>query len=88
MKILSRWDNQIIAIDNLTFTYRGNQLMRTYNTGMNSIVVGFMGFKNRKNTRDNYVYDVNVRLVKYFNDNITDIQYNVLNLPSKVTFDI
>lgn len=86
MLTLSRNGNQAAAIDNLTFTYRGNQLMRTDDTGENSTIAGSMDFRDGTNTSDDYAYDVNGNLIKDFNKNIVDIQYNVLNLPSKVTF--
>lgn len=75
-----------VAIDNLTFTYQGNQLMRTDDTGTNSTISGSMDFKNGTNTGDDYAYDANGNLTKDLNKNIVDIQYNVLLLPSKVTF--
>ena len=86
MLTLSRYGNQAIAIDNLTFTYQGNQLMRTDDTGVDSTIAGSMDFKNGTNTGDDYAYDGNGNLTKDLNKNIVDIQYNVLNLPSKVTF--
>ena len=86
MLTLSRNGNQTAAIDNLTFTYQGNQLMRTDDTGENSTIVGSMDFRDGTNTGDDYAYDVNGNLIKDSNKNIADIQYNVLNLPSKVTF--
>ena len=86
MLTLSRYGNQTVAIDNLTFTYQGNQLMRTDDTGTNSTISGSMDFKNGTNTGDDYAYDANGNLTKDLNKNIVDIQYNVLLLPSKVTF--
>ncbi|WP_333698550.1 RHS repeat domain-containing protein [Bacteroides congonensis] len=86
MLTLSRNGNQTTAIDNLTFTYRGNQLMRADDTGTNSTIAGSMDFRNGTNTGDDYAYDVNGNLIKDSNKNIVDIQYNVLNLPSKITF--
>lgn len=86
MLTLSRNGNQKAAIDNLIFKYQGNQLMRTDDTGVNSAIAGSMDFKNGANIGDDYTYDANGNLTKDLNKNITDIQYNVLNLPSKVTF--
>ena len=86
MLTLSRNGNRTTAIDNLTFTYRGNQLMRADDTGTNSTIAGSMDFRNGTNTGDDYAYDVNGNLIKDSNKNIVDIQYNVLNLPSKITF--
>lgn len=83
---LSRNGNQSDVIDNLTFTYHGNQLMRTDDRGTNSTITGSMDFKDGTNTGDDYAYDGNGNLTKDLNKNITNIQYNILNLPSKVAF--
>ena len=60
--------------------------MWTNDTGVDSTIAGSMDFKNGTNTGDDYAYDGNGNLTKDLNKNIVDIQYNVLNLPSKVTF--
>lgn len=86
MLTLSRYGNQSVAIDNLTFTYQGNQLMRTDDTGTNPTLAGSMDFRDGTNTGDDYAYDVNGYLTKDSNKNIRDIEYNILNLPSKVIF--
>ena len=82
----SRNVNQTAAVEKLTFTYQGNQLMRTDGTGVSSTLPGSMDFKDGTNTGDDYAYDANGNLIKDLNKNISDIQYNVLNLPNKVTF--
>ena len=43
-------------------------------------------FKDAVKQADEYAYDRNGNMTKDLNKNITDIQYNCLNLPSKVTF--
>ena len=43
-------------------------------------------FKDAVQQADEYDYDKNGNLTKDLNKNITSIQYNCLNLPSKVTF--
>ena len=43
-------------------------------------------FKDAVKQANEYAYDANGNLTKDLNKNITDIQYNFLNLPSKVTF--
>lgn len=83
---LSRNDNQSVAVDNLTFTYQGNQLMRTDDTGTDSTIADSMDFKDGENIGSDYAYDGNGNLNKDLNKNITNIEYNVLNLPSTVTF--
>ena len=47
---------------------------------------GGSGFKGGANQSAEYAYDANGNLTKDLNRNIVDIQYNCLNLPSKVTF--
>lgn len=47
---------------------------------------GGFEFKNGANTTTEYAYNVNGNTTKYLNKNIIEIQYNFLNLPSKVTF--
>ena len=44
------------------------------------------GFTNGANTTNEYTYDHNGNLTKDLNKNISNIQYNSLNLPSVVTF--
>ena len=73
-------------IDNLTFTLNGNQLNRvddavaasTYNNGFE--------FKDAVKQANEYAYDANGNLTKDLNKGISNIQYNSLNLPSKVMF--
>ena len=73
-------------IDNLTFTLDGNKLTRTDDTTTASAYNGGLEFKDAVKQTDVYVYDKNGNMTKDLNKNITDIQYNCLNLPSKVTF--
>ena len=47
---------------------------------------GGFEFKDAVKQANEYVYDPNGNLSKDLNKNITSIQYNCLNLPSKVTF--
>ncbi|MFD2033694.1 DUF6443 domain-containing protein [Belliella marina] len=72
--------NQLI--DDLTYTYaKGNQLSKvTDASGMDS------GFKDGANVSDEYLYDKNGNMTVDKNKGITEIIYNPLNLPSKVTF--
>lgn len=86
MLTLSRYGDQSVAIDNLTFTYHGNQLIKTDDTGTNSTIAGSMEFRDGTKIGDDYAYDANGNLTKDLNKNIRDIEYNVLNLPNKVIF--
>ncbi|MCR8667506.1 DUF6443 domain-containing protein [Aestuariibaculum sp. M13] len=69
------------TIDNLTYYYdAGNQLMKIVDAS------GSSGFVNGTNTGDDYTYDDNGNLTKDLNKNITLIEYNHLDLVTKVTF--
>ena len=73
-------------IDNLTFTLNGNQLSRV-DDAVSTVAYGTnTAFVNGASAAGEYAYDVNGNLTKDLNKGITDIQYNVLNLPSTVSF--
>ena len=73
-------------IDNLTFTLNGNQLNRVDDAVTASAYNGGFEFKDAVKQADEYTYDANGNLTKDLNKNISEIQYNCLNLPRKVTF--
>ncbi len=73
-------------IDNLTFTFSGNQLNRVDDAVTASAYNNGFEFKDAVKQANEYAYDANGNLTKDLNKNITDIQYNFLNLPSKVMF--
>ena len=79
IKALQRYGNGLI--DNLTYTYNGNQLTKVEDATGN-----VAGFRNGASTTNEYNYDNNGNLTKDSNKNISNIAYNVLNLPSTVTF--
>ena len=68
-------------IDNLSMTYAGNQLVKTEDTGSSVTLSRSMDFKNNANLATEYLYDKNGNLIKDYNKSITEISYNVLNLP-------
>ena len=71
------------TIDNLTYYYdtgNGNQLMKIIDAS------GVDGFTNGTNGGDDYAYDDNGNLTKDLNKNISLIEYNHLDLVTKVTF--
>ena len=76
---LQRYNTSLV--DNLTYTYNGNQLTKVEDaTGDGT------GFTNGASTSNEYVYDYNGNLTKDLNKGITNISYNLLNLPQVVTF--
>ena len=73
-------------VDNLNLTYNGNQLQSVYDSVTNSVFGNGMEFKDNANETVEYEYDKNGNLTKDLNKNITGIQYNILNLPSHISF--
>ena len=76
---LQRYNTSLV--DNLTYTYNGNQLTKVEDATGNT-----NGFTNGTNTSNEYTYDNNGNLTKDLNKGITNISYNVLSLPQVVTF--
>ena len=73
-------------IDNLNLTYNGNQLQSVYDNATNSVFGNGMEFKDNAHETVEYAYDKNGNLTKDLNKNINGIQYNILNLPSHISF--
>ena len=73
-------------IDNLNLTYNGNQLQSVYDNATNSVFGNGMEFEDAAHETVEYAYDKNGNLTKDLNKNITEIQYNILNLPSHIRF--
>ncbi len=71
-------------IDNLTYTYSGNRLMKVFDATNN-----VMGFKDdvvsgTSDPANDYTYDNNGSLTKDDNKGIASVVYNHLNLPKRV----
>uniref|UniRef100_UPI00291C5567 RHS repeat domain-containing protein n=1 Tax=Bacteroides bouchesdurhonensis TaxID=1841855 RepID=UPI00291C5567 len=73
-------------IDNLTLTYNGNQLQAVKDVATSSVYGNGTEFKDGANQVVEYTYDKNGNLIKDLNKNISNIGYNLLNLPDEVTF--
>ncbi|WP_394334091.1 RHS repeat-associated core domain-containing protein [Bacteroides togonis] len=73
-------------IDNLIFTLNGNQLNRVDDASTATAYNNGFEFKDAVKQANEYAYDANGNLTKDLNRNISNIQYNFLNLPGKVTF--
>ena len=69
------------SIDNLTMTYTGNQLTKVEDTAPNVNLAESSDFKNYSNVATEYTYNTNGAMTKDLNKGISDIQYNLLNLP-------
>lgn len=73
-------------IDNLTFTLTGNRPNRVDDAVAASAYNNGFEFKDGVKQAGEYTYDANGNLTKDLNKGISNITYNVLNLPSVVTF--
>jgi RHS repeat-associated protein len=73
-------------IDDLTFTLTGNQVTKIEDAASDPTYNGAFNFKDGASQSNEYTYDKNGNMTKDLNKNISSIQYNSLNLPSKVVF--
>jgi RHS repeat-associated protein len=69
-------------LDHMTYYYSGNKLTGILEEGHH-----YEGFADRTHTStSDYTYDINGNMTKDNNKQIIDIEYNHLNLPTKVKF--
>lgn len=73
-------------IDDLYMFYNGNQLESVEDSAVASAYNNGFEFKDGNSSEVEYFYDLNGNLTKDLNKNIVDIQYNYLNLPSRIVF--
>ena len=74
------------VIDDLSLSYAGNRLKKVTDRSDTSAFNNGFEFKDGIDLSTEYEYDENGNLTKDLNKNITAIQYNCLNLPSRVMF--
>ena len=74
------------VIDDLSLSYAGNRLKKVADRSSTSAFNNGFEFKDGVDLSTEYEYDENGNLTKDLNKNITAIQYNCLNLPSRVMF--
>ena len=79
-------DNNIYGlIDNLNYTYNGNQVIKIDDAVSGPNYTGAFHFVDGSNESVEYEYDENGNMTKDLNRKISSIQYNLLNLPSMIT---
>ncbi len=71
-------------IDNLSYTYNGNQLVTVTDGRSGPDYSGAFHFSDGADEDVEYEYDQNGNLTKDLNKKITQIKYNLLNLPSHI----
>ena len=77
----SKINDQKVDIDELTYTYSGNQLQ-----AVNDATNHPEGFRNGNTVGNDYIYDSFGNITKDLNKQISSVTYNHLNLPYQVTF--
>ena len=81
-------DNSYGLIDNLSFDYNGNQLLKVTDavtSGPN--YSGAFHFNDHSNASIEYTYDANGNMTKDRNKYIMSVTYNTLNLPVDVLYE-
>ncbi len=79
-------DSDYGLIDDLAYTYTGNQLIKVTDAVSGPLYNGAFHFMDGADVATEYVYDKNGNLTKDYNKKIVDIQYNALNLPDALKF--
>ena len=73
------------GIDNLTYSYAGNQVVRISDAVSGPNYAGAFHFIDNNDSYYEYAYDRNGNMTLDFNRKISQIEYNFLNLPKNVT---
>lgn len=68
-------------VDKLTYTYNGNQLKNISDDINNFAYAESSDFKDKKGSGLEYYFNANGAMYRDLNKGITNIQYNILNLP-------
>ncbi len=78
-------DNNVYGkVDDLTFIYNGNQVVKVDDTVSGPFYSGAFHFVDGSNATTEYTYDKNGNMTKDLNKRISSIEYNLLNLPSRI----
>jgi len=87
---LMRWglrdNNQYEMTDNLTYSYNGNQVSKVSDGVTGPFYADAFHFRDGADAATEYTYDANGNMTMDLNKGISSIQYNLLNLPSKITY--
>ena len=82
-----RSEDEYGLIDNLVMSYNGNQLKAVTDSVTGSAHADSFEFKDGADLPVEYYYDSNGNLIQDLNKKISEIQYNCLNLPSRIEFE-
>lgn len=73
-------------VDDLTLSYNGNQLVSIVDKGTKPTLSMSMDFKDGSHESVEYSYDSNGNMIEDLNKGISRIEYNLLNLPQRISF--
>ena len=74
-------------MDDLTFDYNGNRLVRVSDAASDPLDVGSSNYSDLNKTGlPDFKYDANGNMIQDLDKEITSISYNSLNLPASITF--
>lgn len=79
-------ENKRVIKEDVSFFYCGNQLIKADDKFDVYREQGTFGFVDKVNSDEEYAYDANGNMTKDLNKGIEKIVYNVLNLPSHISF--
>ena len=80
-------DTCYATIDSLAIRYQGNQMTRVTDNGMCVNLPESNAFEQGSTKSTQYSYNKNGAMTMDLNKKITDISYNVLNLPNRLVID-
>ena len=80
-------DKSYGKIDDLTYEYNGNQVTKIADKVSGPYYKDAMHFVDGADAEIEYEYDKNGCMTKDLNKNIRKIEYNLLNLPTKLSFE-
>ena len=80
-------DKSYGKIDDLTYEYNGNQVVKITDKISGPYYKDAMHFMDGADAEIEYEYDKNGRMTKDLNKNVSKIEYNLLNLPTKLSFE-
>ncbi|MGC3978304.1 MAG: RHS repeat-associated core domain-containing protein [Paludibacteraceae bacterium] len=84
---LSRLSNlDYYDLDHLFFTYNGNQIKKITDMNGSGALYNLKEYQDLANQQTEFFYDANGNLITDLDREITEIQYNILNLPDKTIF--
>ena len=76
-------NGQTLEIDNLRYTYKKNS---NELTSVTDLSLSLDGFRDGNQQNNDYNYDANGNMISDYNKAIAFVEYNYLNLPTKINF--